>query len=106
LPLAAKIGLKLGEDTKHPKEVDVSVEHAEGCSLLSEQFDDPHQVTDRSRQPVQLRYREHITVMNEIENGLNLVAALDRHAAAFLRSDNLTTCCAERFLLNLEVLVC
>ena len=113
LTLAPEICLELSEYGEHAEKsltariagVDVGIQHPQRGALLGEQIDDAHEIADRPRQAVELRYRQDVSSVEEVENGLELVAAFHLRAAALLRADDGATGSAERFLLDAEVLV-
>src|SRR6516225_10040194 len=113
LTLAPQIGFELSEYGEHAEKsltariagVDVGIQHPQRGALLGEQIDDAHEIADRPRQAVELRYRQDVAGVDEVEDSLELVASLHLRAAALLRPDDGATSSAQRFLLDGEVLI-
>jgi hypothetical protein len=83
----------------------VGIQHPQRGALLGEQIDDAHEIADRRRQAVQLRDRQDVSGVEEVENGPELIASLHLGARALLRADDGATSRAQSFLLSAQYAV-
>ena len=113
LPLPAQIGLELGEHAEHVEEclagsragIDRLLGRFEGDAFGAQLVDDVLEVSDRAGEAVDPGDHEGVALVQEVEQELQLGAALAPGTASLLGTDHLAAGGAQLLFLDREVLV-
>jgi hypothetical protein len=113
LPLAAQIGFEFGEHTEHVEKrlarrgtgVDRLFGRLQSDVLRFELVNDVLKVFQRPRQTIDTGNDESVAAAQEVEQDLQLSAAVAARAARLFGADHLAACNLQRSALDREVLV-